>query len=82
MMSHEVSNTVGAVKLPADFLPRLPGPISEADRTDFGEALRVAVSRNARMNRFMQDFAEVVRIPVPRKRPAIRGKCWRRSRAF
>jgi len=69
MMSHEVSNTAGAVNSLLNSCLAYRDQIAEADRTDFGEALRVAVARNTRMNRFMQDFAEVVRIPAPRKRP-------------
>jgi len=69
MMSHEISNTVGAVNSLLTSCLAYRDQIAEADRTDFGEAIKVAVGRNARMNRFMQDFAEVVRIPAPRKRP-------------
>jgi signal transduction histidine kinase len=37
------------------------------DTADFDNALRVAIDRNLRLNRFMANFADVVRIPPPVK---------------
>ncbi|GAB3222266.1 sensor histidine kinase [Spirosoma arcticum] len=59
MMAHEVNNSIGAVNSiltiaePAVFDP------------DVRQAVRVAIERNERLNRFMRRFADVVRLPAP-----------------
>ena len=74
MMSHEVNNTAGAVTSLLDSCLAYREQIDPEDRPDFVEALGVAISRTGRMNRFMQEFAEVVRLPAPRRRPCDLGK--------
>jgi signal transduction histidine kinase len=69
MMSHEVNNTAGAVTSLLDSCLAYQQQIDPADRSDFTEALSVAIARTGRMNRFMQEFAEVVRLPAPRRLP-------------
>jgi nitrogen fixation/metabolism regulation signal transduction histidine kinase len=69
MMSHEVNNTVGAVGSLLNSCLNYGGQLAPGDRTDFADALGVAISRTGRMNQFMQEFAEVVRLPEPRRRP-------------
>jgi nitrogen fixation/metabolism regulation signal transduction histidine kinase len=69
MMSHEVNNTAGAVGSLLQSCLTYAGQIDEADRDDFANALGVAISCTGRMNRFVHEFAEVVRLPAPRKRP-------------
>jgi nitrogen fixation/metabolism regulation signal transduction histidine kinase len=68
MMSHEVNNTAGAVGSLLNSCLEYRDQIDPADRDDFADALGVAISRTGRMNRFMQEFAEVVRLPVPSRR--------------
>jgi two-component system nitrogen regulation sensor histidine kinase NtrY len=41
--------------------------LKEEQQEDFEEALKVAIERNDRLNRFMQNFADVVRLPEPHK---------------
>ncbi len=68
MMGHEVNNTTGAVGSLLNSCLRYRDQLDEEDRKDFAGALGVAISRTGRMNRFMQEFAEVVRLPAPRRR--------------
>jgi signal transduction histidine kinase len=45
------------------------GQLADDDRDDFTRALDVAIARTGSLNRFMQEFAEVVRLPAPRLAP-------------
>jgi signal transduction histidine kinase len=62
MMSHEVNNSVGAVRSLLESLLRYAPQVGEADRGDFTNALQVASARIDALNRFMAAFADVVRI--------------------
>ena len=60
MMSHEVNNTVGAVNSILNTIqPKL------APWETYQHAVDVCITRNGNMNRFMRNFADVVRIPPP-----------------
>lgn len=63
MMAHEVNNSIGAVNSILDVTQ------SYVDEPDVKHAVRVAIERNDRLNRFMRRFADVVRLPQPQKRP-------------
>lgn len=67
MMSHEVNNSVGAVCSLLESSLRYAPQVGDADRDDFTTALQVASARMDALNRFMAAFADVVRIPPPRK---------------
>ena len=67
MMSHEVNNSVGAVRSLLESALRYAPQIAEADREDYVSALSIASSRVDALNRFMGGFADVVRIPPPRR---------------
>jgi len=67
MMSHEVNNSVGAVRSLLESSLRYAPQVGEADRRDFTEALSVAASRIDALNQFMRGFADVVRVPPPRR---------------
>jgi signal transduction histidine kinase len=67
MMSHEVNNSVGAVRSLLDSALRWAPQISAADRDDYVTALTVASSRIDALNRFMSGFADVVRMPPPHR---------------
>jgi two-component system nitrogen regulation sensor histidine kinase NtrY len=71
MMSHEVNNSVGAVRSLIDSSLRYAPQVGESDRADFVNALTIASSRIDALNRFMSAFADVVRIPPPH-RSAVR----------
>ena len=66
MMSHEVNNTAGAVQSLLESCLNYAGQLADDDRDDFARALEVAIARTGSLNRFMQEFAEVVRLPAPR----------------
>ncbi len=67
MMSHEVNNSVGAVRSLLESAVRYAPQVGEADRADFVLALTIASARVDALNRFMTAFADVVRIPPPRR---------------
>jgi len=74
LMSHEVANTAGAVGSLLDSCLACAGRLPEPDRADYAGALGIAIARVGRMNEFMQGFAEVVRLPTPRRQPCdLRG---------
>jgi signal transduction histidine kinase len=62
MMAHEVNNSIGAVNSILDSTQ------SYVNEPDVKHAIRVAIERNDRLNRFMSRFADVVRLPQPQKR--------------
>ncbi len=69
MMSHEVKNSVGAVRSLLDSVQRAgssrpPGNLVESER-----ALEVASARLGRLDSFVTAFADVVRLPDPELRP-------------
>src|SRR5438067_5707414 len=65
MMSHEVNNSVGAVRSLMESLLRYAEQVGEADRGDFVNALTIASARIDNLNRFMSGFADMIRIPPP-----------------
>jgi len=68
MMSHEVNNSVGAVRSLLESVLRYADQISADDRGDFTNALTIAAARIESLNRFMTGFADVVRLPPPHPR--------------
>lgn len=64
MMAHEVNNSIGAVNSILDVTQSYVGD------PDVQHAVRVAIERNNRLNLFMRRFADIVRLPQPRKRLA------------
>jgi two-component system, NtrC family, nitrogen regulation sensor histidine kinase NtrY len=65
MMSHEVNNSVGAVRSLLESVLRYAEQIGPNDRGDFANALTIAAARIESLNRFMSGFADVVRLPPP-----------------
>jgi two-component system, NtrC family, nitrogen regulation sensor histidine kinase NtrY len=61
MMAHEVNNSIGAVNSILDTTHKM-----ERD-TDVAHALKIAIERNDHLNYFMRNFADVIRLPEPRK---------------
>ncbi|HEX7679169.1 MAG TPA: ATP-binding protein, partial [Thermoanaerobaculia bacterium] len=68
MMSHEVNNSVGAVRSLMESVLRYAEQVSPDDRNDFTNALTIAAARIESLNRFMTGFADVVRLPPPHPR--------------
>lgn len=67
LLSHEVNNTVGAsaslLHSCANYAPQL----RPEDREDFERALSVVIDRTSQLNDFMRSFADVYRLPPPRR---------------
>jgi len=69
MMSHEVNNSVGAVRSLLESFRVWTGHIPAGERQDFAGALAVAGERLEHLTAFMTGFAGVVRLPAPEPRP-------------
>lgn len=69
VMSHEVNNTTGAINSILGSLGFYTSQLQPDDREDFAHVLQVATDRNTNLSRFMANFAEVVRLPQPKKVP-------------
>lgn len=63
MVSHEVNNSTGAVRSLLESASNYAGQLSAGDRDDFAHALEVASSRLRNLDRFVNAFADVVRLP-------------------
>lgn len=66
-MSHEVNNSVGAINSILNSILDYETQLTEMDRRDYHDALGVAIERNTRLGKFMASYADVVRIPPPRR---------------
>lgn len=73
MMSHEVRNTVGAVRSLLESLAPSAEAMPEGEREDFRYALDVASRRLTRLHGFMEGLADVVRLPPPEPEPCDLG---------
>ncbi len=67
MISHEINNSIGAVNSILNSSLNYSDQIAEGDRTYFVDAMNVAIRRNEHLNKFMRNFADIVRIPEPKK---------------
>lgn len=64
MMAHEVNNTIGPVNsIIQSALQAQPQPEAVAG------AMQVAIERNQHLNQFMRNFASLVQLPPPARRP-------------
>ena len=69
MMAHEVNNTIGSVNSIISTIRSGSDSFKEDEREEIIRILDVAINRNYQMNRFMQNFANVVRLPSAEKAP-------------
>ncbi len=67
MMAHEVNNTIGSVNSIMSSVQSNPKSFNSDDKDDIVKMLGIAIQRNYQMNRFMQNFSNVVKLPVPEK---------------
>ena len=67
MMAHEVNNSIGAINSILESVLNYKTQLAESDRTDYQNALEVAIERNDRLNYFMRNFADVIRMPLPNR---------------
>lgn len=65
MMAHEVNNSIGAVNALLDTLHLETDEVDANWVEDVRESLPIAIKRNQRLNTFMRNFADVVRLPAP-----------------
>lgn len=61
MMSHEINNSMAAVN---SVLHTIRPKLESLD--GYGQTIDICISRNENLNRFMSNFADVVRIPTPK----------------
>ena len=67
MLSHEVNNSIGAANSLLHSCLHYKDQLREEDREDFETAISVAISRTEHLNSFMKSFADIVKLPLPRK---------------
>jgi signal transduction histidine kinase len=68
-LSHEINNAVGAANSTLHSALAYRGQLRPEDQDDLGSAIQVAVERMNSLNAFMRRYAEVIRVPLPSKRP-------------
>ena len=68
MMSHEINNSIGAVNSIMESFKIYSQKLNQLDKQDFDDGLTVVTKRNNRLNTFMKNFSDVVRIPEPNLR--------------
>ena len=64
MMAHEVNNTIGPVN---SIIQSVLG--SQQHAPVLADAMQVAIERNQHLNQFMRNFASLVQLPLPVRRP-------------
>lgn len=67
MMSHEINNSLGAINSILQSVLTYAPQLTPDDRQDFQHAIKVAADRNNGLDKFMANFADVVRMPPPTK---------------
>lgn len=67
MMAHEVNNTIGPVNSIIESTLKSNSLWSTDGDGGLKEALRIAVERNYNLNLFMRNFADLVKLPKPRR---------------
>ena len=65
MMAHEVNNSIGPINSILESLEFYTPQLDKNDQEDYLQALKIAQERNWKLNQFMRNFADVVRLPVP-----------------
>jgi nitrogen fixation/metabolism regulation signal transduction histidine kinase len=69
MTSHEVNNSVGAVRSLLESCANYSHQLRQEDRGDFENALEVSAARLEHLSSFVNDYADVVRRPPPNAQP-------------
>ncbi len=71
MTTHEVNNSVAAVRSLLESMGTYAPQLVADDRVDFRKGIDVAVTRLDHLDVFMRGFADVVRLPAPALRPCV-----------
>jgi two-component system nitrogen regulation sensor histidine kinase NtrY len=69
MMAHEVNNTIGPVNSIMQSALTTTRLWDNHQNNNVKDALQVAVDRNQNLNLFIRNFAELVKLPKPNKKP-------------
>ena len=69
VMAHEVNNSVTASNSLLTSSLTYGAELSPESRGDFDQAIGIVIERTAQLNQFMRSFADVFRLPTPRKHP-------------
>lgn len=69
VMAHEINNSVGASNSLLASSRQLAARLPEGERERLESALDLAIARGERLNAFLTRFADVVRLPAPRRQP-------------
>ncbi|MFC2102667.1 PAS domain-containing sensor histidine kinase [Bacteroidota bacterium] len=64
MMSHEVNNSIGATNSILQTLKSFSKSVSE-EKEQMESAIDIVMDRNTNLNRFMNNLADVIRLPAP-----------------
>lgn len=67
MMTHEVNNTLGAVNSILSTIVDNEDSCLKEEKEEINQILTVALQRNTRLNQFMRNLTEVVKLPAPQK---------------
>jgi PAS domain S-box-containing protein len=70
LLSHEVNNSGGAVRSLLQSCLNYASQLSDSDRNDYEHALTVAILRTESLTKFMQSYAQLIKLPKPQKEPA------------
>ncbi len=71
MMAHEVNNSIGAVNSIIDTSIDYQSDLTDEFAEDITQSLTIAKERNQRLNLFMRNFADIIRLPFPKKEPIV-----------
>lgn len=66
MMAHEVNNSIGAVNSILDTVVDFGFEEQDSD-PELKQSLKVAISRNQNLGKFMDNYAQIIRLPQPNK---------------
>lgn len=70
MLTHEVNNSLGAASSLLHSCLHYKEQLRTEDRDDFAKALAVAIARTEHLSSFMKSFADIVKLPPPRRAPS------------
>jgi len=65
MMSHEVNNTMAATSSLLESCLHYSDQIDPEERDDYKTAMQLVIERTNNLNQFMQEYAQLVRLPKP-----------------
>ena len=69
MMSHEVNNSIGSINSILTSVLSYSPQLSSSVKEDYENVLNVAIDRNSGLIDLMKNFSDVVKLPIPSKRP-------------